>query len=343
MAMRADGGGFRLRPLAIGDVLDGTFQIYRRQFISFITVMAVVVVPSTLLSLLAALAGVLSETALARDIPTAAGITAVLLIFLLAIVASLAAIVAGGAATLVASGAILGQPIGVWDAYREALQRLGSLLLSGLLVGLAIGLLIITCLGIPIAVYVAIGWGLIFPAIMLEGRGATDAMRRSWRLVDGHRWRLLICSILIGLIVAILVSIPSGLFAFASGIVMAISGGGVAAAIGVQIGNAFFQAVGQTLFGAITYILMTLLYYDLRVRKEAFDLEQRAGPAEPQAGDWQQPYPTAPYQPSAPPSSPEGQWSPTTPPPGGPWPPTQPPPPGDNWPPPNPRIPPPPS
>ena len=35
--------------------------------------------------------------------------------------------------------------------------------------------------------------------------------------------------------------------------------------------------------GAIIYITLTLLYYDLRIRKEAFDLQQRVSYVDPSA------------------------------------------------------------
>ena len=40
--------------------------------------------------------------------------------------------------------------------------------------------------------------------------------------------------------------------------------------------NAVVGAVAQALFGSLSWIAITVLYYELRVRKEAFDLEQRA-------------------------------------------------------------------
>ena len=140
--------------------------------------------------------------------------------------------------------------------------------------GIPIALLVITCIGIPVAVYLGLGWSLVFQAIILEGHGTFDAMRRSSDLVSGHRWRLLACLVLIGLIVWLLISIPTGLFSFAASIVMAASGSTTVRVL-TQIGNALFQAAGQTLFGAIGLVTATLLYYDLRVRKEAFDLQQR--------------------------------------------------------------------
>ena len=51
MAMNAGGRGIRLRPLDIGDVLDETFQVYRRGFVPLITTMAIVLVPMSLVLL----------------------------------------------------------------------------------------------------------------------------------------------------------------------------------------------------------------------------------------------------------------------------------------------------
>jgi hypothetical protein len=42
--------------------------------------------------------------------------------------------------------------------------------------------------------------------------------------------------------------------------------------------NSVVSAVAQAIFGAIPWIAATLMYYELRVRKEAFDLEQQASP-----------------------------------------------------------------
>jgi hypothetical protein len=304
MAMNAWDGGIRLRPLEIGDVLDETFRVYKRQFIPLITVMGVVVVPSSLLSLIVVLATGVSSSSVFDRISTGATIVAVLAVIVLAIVASLAQLVAAGAAVRVASDGILGRPVSVGDAYREAFGRFGTILLASIVLFVPIALLIVTCIGIPVAIYVGLGWSLVFQAIMLEGQGAIDAMRRSWGLVGGHRWRLLACVVLIGLIAALLVSIPTGLFGFLAGILVVVSGGSDTALIGMQVGNVVFQAAGQTLFGAIGYITTTLLYYDLRIRKEAFDLQQRLPQAEmPQYPPQGSPYP--PQNPQYPPQAPQ--------------------------------------
>jgi hypothetical protein len=272
------------------------------------------VVPSALLSLVVVLATGFSGPAITRAIEQRADITTVLigviLIALVGLASTILHLAAIGAATLIAAGAILGQPIGAMEAYRRSFSRFGSLSLAGLIVGVVLVLLFITCLGIPFAMYIGLGWSLAFPAIMLEGRGATESLGRSWALVKGHRWRLLICGFLIGLIVYLLVSIPSGLVSFVGVILTALSGDTPGMAMLVQAGNVLFSAVGQTLFGGVAYITTTLLYYDLRIRKEAFDLEQRLpspGASYPEPGSPQYPqspqpgypqYPQPGYQPS---------------------------------------------
>lgn len=307
MAIGPGSGGMRLRPLDIGDVLDETFRIYRRRFVPIITTMAVVVVPSSLLSLVVVLAtgfsGPQFERAFERGDYTGA-IVGGLAFFVLGVATAVINLAAVGAITLIASSGVLGQQIGVGDAYRQAFSRWWSLLLAGLITGLTLSVLAITCIGIPFAVFIGLGWALSFPVIMLEGRGATDALGRSWELVRFNRWRQLVIWILMILIFYLLVSVPTGIFSFVAGILAAVFAGNQGAVMLVQTGNVLVNAIGQTLFGGILYITTTLLYYDLRIRKEAFDLEQRMPSPEQAATPYQPAPPTLPTYPQYPPPPP---------------------------------------
>src|SRR5688572_22715451 len=99
MAMNAGGRGIRLRPLDIGDVLDETFQVYRRSFVPLITTMAIVLVPASLVLLVASVVTGLGfgmgESLFDRLSPEAgmaligAGIAAVFVIVVLAIASGL--------------------------------------------------------------------------------------------------------------------------------------------------------------------------------------------------------------------------------------------------------------
>src|SRR4051812_29492107 len=123
MTMGAGGAGTRLRPLALSDVLDETFRIYRRQFRALITVIGIVAVPSAIVSLLFVFfVGTFDYQSLDRATPTQmmTALTALFAIGVpLGILYSLARLVAGAAAVRVASDAILGVQPDVGAAYRE--------------------------------------------------------------------------------------------------------------------------------------------------------------------------------------------------------------------------------
>jgi MFS family permease len=310
MAIGPASGGMRLRPLDIGDILDETFRIYRRRFVPLITTMAIVVVPSSLLSAVATLVTGFSSDEISRRLQQGGDPTLLiaggLVVFLVAVVTGIVNLAAVGAAIMIASGGVFGQQVSVGEAYRRAFGRFWSLFLAGLVSGLTVSLLVITCLGIPFAIYIGLGWAMAFPVIVLEDRGPMGALGRSWELVRGNRWRQLIVWVLMILIFSLLVSVPTGIFSFIATILAALSGGSQAAMTMLQIGNILFNAVGQTLFGGILYITSTLLYYDLRIRKEAFDLEQRMPGAESPTMPYQEAPRTLPTYPPYPPPPPMG-------------------------------------
>ena len=78
-----------------------------------------------------------------------------------------------------------GRPIGPVRAYRLALDSLRPLLGALFLAVVVVTLLASTLLLIPVAIWLAVRWSLIAPAVELEHRRALDAVRRSHRLVGG--------------------------------------------------------------------------------------------------------------------------------------------------------------
>ncbi|TMR27689.1 hypothetical protein ETD85_38400 [Nonomuraea zeae] len=123
-------------------------------------------------------------------------------------------------------------------------------------------------------------------AVVLEGRGPVDAMRRSWSLVSGDFWRvfgiLLLTSLLVGLVAGIL-SVPFTL----AGTLFGMFGAGSAA---TTIVTAILIAIGGTLGAMFTYPFEAgvagLLYADRRMRSEAFDLVLQTAAIEQQRQGW---------------------------------------------------------
>ncbi|MFG1703563.1 glycerophosphoryl diester phosphodiesterase membrane domain-containing protein [Nonomuraea sp. M3C6] len=124
------------------------------------------------------------------------------------------------------------------------------------------------------------------PAVVLEGRGPIDAMRRSWHLVSGDFWRvfgiMLLTSILVGLVASIL-SVPFTL----AGTMFGMFGAGSTV---TTVVSAVLIAVGGTLGAMFTYPFEAgvagLLYADRRMRSEAFDLVLQTAAIEQQRQGW---------------------------------------------------------
>ena len=102
--------------------------------------------------------------------------------------------------------------------------------------------------------------------LVVEGKKGSKALRRSWQLAKGSFWKIVGTLVLAGIMASVVegvLSIP-GAVAFA------------------EVGPAGwpFLAIGGSLAAIITTpfttLITVLLYFDLRIRKEAFDLEVMA-------------------------------------------------------------------
>jgi hypothetical protein len=117
------------------------------------------------------------------------------------------------------------------------------------------------------AVVVLIKMSLGVPALILENLPPVAALRRSWRLTRGWFWRIALLYLVITIVssvVSTVVAAPVSLLAGAAGSISAISAETLAGGL-VNI-----------LTSPLTLIALTLVYYDIRIRREAFDIEMLA-------------------------------------------------------------------
>ncbi|MEV0591252.1 DUF7544 domain-containing protein [Nonomuraea cavernae] len=144
-----------------------------------------------------------------------------------------------------------------------------------------------------VALVLYLGYALVFktwfafaaPAVVLEGRGPIDAMRRSWHLVTGDFWRvlgiLLLTSVIVVFVAGIL-EVPFSLIGSLFGLLGEGAGAAIAAAVLI--------VVGGTLGAMLTYPFEAgvagLLYADRRMRSEAFDLVLQTAAIEQQRQGW---------------------------------------------------------
>jgi membrane-anchored glycerophosphoryl diester phosphodiesterase (GDPDase) len=133
--------------------------------------------------------------------------------------------------------------------------------LTGILMALTIGL------GILVGVVLYVRYALAVPACVLEDIKARQAIRRSIRLSLGSRGRIFVIYVLmlvVSYIIAFLFLIPVSMLG-------RVIGRSSPALLTALSGLAGFLA--GALAGPIATIALSLVYYDQRVRKEAFDIE----------------------------------------------------------------------
>ena len=244
-----------LRPLTVGEILDTSFSLYRRHFGALATVALVCTgIPLVLRMFLEASGGFLVRPGL--------GILYALSLVVLNLVATAATV-------FIVSESYLGRPICAREALRRSTPYVGRILIVSLLMTLAVGLGFLLLL-VP-GVILAVGLVLAIPAVVLEPRtSASGALSRSWELTRGARWRIFG----LGVVLLVLLYVPlvaiTGLFAFllpqSAGM---LSGGGSVGVVTVIAIGGLVQMFIYPLF----YCVLTVTYYDLRVRKEGFDLE----------------------------------------------------------------------
>ena len=241
-----------LRPLSVGEILDVSFTLYRRHFATLGTVTVLCSGIPVLLSLyIEASGGVLLNLPLT-------------LVYYM--VFTVLSSIATAATVFVVSESYLGRPLGARGALQRATPLLGRLILCSLLFAIvvAFGFMMLMSPGI----IMVCGLLLAFPSLVLEADiSPTGALSRSWSLTRGSRWRML------GLLATLMILLYVPMFAL----------GAIATLVFPSDGVLTLAVIGvlQMLLYPLLYCVLTVAYYDLRVRKEGFDLEVLASNLQP--------------------------------------------------------------
>jgi glycerophosphoryl diester phosphodiesterase family protein len=257
--MPPSGAAGGLRPRGIGEILSTAFDIYKEHWQGLITIVAVVVVPLTLIQYF------LTDSVFAPDeqgvvfgdntVTVSGGRSLWMSLLVLGISALIGVLITQvllGALTRAGAGTVVGQPVSVSESFQFGLERLGPILLVGILVALIVfgGFLLLIIPGIIFAVKLTVA----IPALVVENRRGTDAISRSWNLTSGHFWHVLGTIIVAAIIAGII-----------TGILGAIGGSN-------WFVRAILASIGAIITQPFTALVGIVLYLDLRVRKENLDL-----------------------------------------------------------------------
>jgi hypothetical protein len=307
----------QLTPLGVGEILDVAVKIYWRNAIPLFKLVFLVVAPVQALSVLI-FASALPESAIVGPNPDllqpqplqptpqeplfdlselwAFGAGLLVLVVL--------GIIAGAVSTAACYKAIAEaylESLPEWKAsLRFAISRFASVVLVTVLTGLlvlapfvAVGLVIAAVVvsglegGVLIATIVVFTLGAVaaavwlyisvqvsVPALLTEELRGRRALRRSAALVRGRWWQAFVVIVLGALLAAIVSGAITGLL---TAVTLTDIGDSVVANL---ILNAIGSTIATVLTTPFTAAVITVLYFDLRVRKEGFDLEllaQRIG------------------------------------------------------------------
>ncbi len=284
-----------IRPMSLGEVLDRTFNLYKNHFWLFAGITAL---PFSLLLIaqvaVAAMTSVAAKVPVGRTPPFSPGAVGgmvgggalVLILYFLMIGAAHAATV------FAVSDLYLSRPVSIrgslsrvgWKVFRvlAVFFLLGLILVVGFvaiavfgfaLPGAAlkgIGLLLLIPVVGTLMVILMCRVAVSIPAAMLEDLSAVRALERSAYLTKGHVLQIFVIFllVLVATYVAMLVLQMPLLI-----LMMASVASHKTPSFGLQVLQQLAAFVSQVLVGPIGTIAFSLMYYNLRVRKEAFDIQ----------------------------------------------------------------------
>ena len=281
-------GVIPLRPLGVGELLDGAFTSIRRNPRATLGIAALLltvsaVITTTVSLLLVHYVGTVTLPSPGQQLTNAQAtrmLTRILEVLapaavLSTVLAFIVDTVLTGLLTVVIGRLVLGQKITAGAAWRIARPRIPALVGVTLLIpvillgvwavyavvlvilavahapGTLIGLLAV--LGAIAAIVLTIWFAIMFrmagPAVVLEREGPAQALARSWRLVRGSFWRVLGITVLAGLIVLI----TAGILQIPFGLLAAMAGGGnsLLPSTGGNVAGILISAVGGVVAGAV--------------------------------------------------------------------------------------------
>lgn len=236
---------YEIRPMSVAEILDAGFRLVRDHFALLVGIQLLIQLP---LAILQQLSGPGKDGAMKVHWEWWGA-------FMLANL--LVMPIANAAVTWAIGQAYVGRRVSLTDSVRRALAIIVPLSVTTLLTGLAFvgGLVLFVVPGI----YVIIRLLPVWPVVVMEQVSGTAAIKRTWKLTEGHGGRLFA------------VALATWLLSMVVGGVV----GTVTLVTSETIGpllSAFAASVGAA-YGAAVQVVQ---YYEIRCRAEAFDIEHLA-------------------------------------------------------------------
>ena len=247
------------RAISLGKILKESFSIYGEHFVMFLSISAI---PN--LALLALRLG-LEKLPLER--PHASGWIGSLAELGVSFASLFVSSILTAATTVAVSDIYLNRPPNLWDCFSRLSGKAFRVVLAAFLVELIVTVGLLFCF-VP-GIYWAGMYGIAIPAVIMENISALQSLKRSAYLTRGSVARIVIAFFMTALCTGILV--------------VALRAGAAALELtpppygnmpSEKVMTLITTTLGGILFGPISAIALALEYFDQRVRKESFDLNQ---------------------------------------------------------------------
>jgi len=287
------GNGKRLRPLGTADLLDETVELYKSNFVLILGISALVNAPIGLLSVIQSLHMYLALL----GFPLLLAMAAFTPVFTAAVIFAI-------------SDRYFNRPTTIEACYRRAFS--GSIYWNMLGIGILQGVAVAACMMVAAApamvvvVVMMIGsrqptfpstamaamiafmlvgalataplWVRLMlagPAMVVERQGASSALGRSWTLIKGSVFRSTLVIVIAYVVVNTVPSVLGGLLAPLTG-----HANYYDVPVLYRVTEQGIVLLARVMLAPLLVIAETLLYFDLRVRKEGLDLQLMAGEME---------------------------------------------------------------
>lgn len=235
-----------LRARTTSEIVDAVFVLYRRDAGQYLVLSALALIPTLLYQLV--------ETA-----PTPEDILRFGRPFWFLIIAPTVSWMLGASLlTAAGSDAYLGQEVDAATVVKRVLPRIFSVLVAGLTLYLmcVFGAVFLIVPG----VYLFARYCGVVPVIVIEGVGVGTAFSRSAQLTQGRKWHVL-GTMLLGYFMVLVSSVGAAMVArLLPGIALQLT----------------VTSLISVLVRPVLYLTIVVLYYDLRIRGEGFDIEHLA-------------------------------------------------------------------
>ncbi len=232
-----------MRPRSATEIIDASFRTLRQNYSKFITAAAILYVPQLVLQLLTPPA------------PENAGPLTVFTTLSIVFVRGLLFGISSATMIVLTSQLVTRGEMDVNAAIRRTLNRFGTIIIASIITYLIVGVGFIFFI-IP-GFYLFAKYGISNAIATVEDLGGVESVRRAGVLSEHNRERYLKTMLLMFLLYFIAV----GAFSAAAGI------------MGSQILLDVSSAITNIFLGPVLGISNALIYYDMRVRNEGYDLQ----------------------------------------------------------------------